>query len=225
MTDRHRGQVERFAPGFRDRILARSVVTAPPTFERHNANLVGGDITGGARPRSLVRPVTRPRPVRDAAEGRLLVLFVHAARRRRARDVRIPRRTSRARHTAAMRVLGAALLVAATGAGIAGAAGPSIRPGVGIAAIRLGMTEAQLRVVLGRPEASHREPSTFGRVRAVLQYDGTTYTVILDGRPGALRVTAVSTTLARHRSPEGFGVGTPNGPSGPGSRPGSAASR
>ena len=108
-----------------------------------------------------------------------------------------------------MRLLSAALLVAAAGAGIAWAAGPSIRPGVGIAPIRLGMTEAQLRVAIGRPEASHREPSTFGRVRAVLQYDGATYTVILDGRPGALLVTAVSTTLARHRSPEGFGVGTP----------------
>jgi hypothetical protein len=108
-----------------------------------------------------------------------------------------------------VRRLGAAVLVAAVGAGVAGAAAPSIRPGVGIAAITLGMTEAELRTALGRPEASHREPSTFGRLRAVLQYDGARYTVILDGRPGALRVTAVSTTLARHRSPEGFGVGTP----------------
>lgn len=108
-----------------------------------------------------------------------------------------------------MRFLAVALLVAAAGAGSTGAAGPSIRPGVGIGTIRLGMTEAQLPVVLGRPEASHREPSTFGRLRAVLQYQGATYTVILDGRPGALRVTAVSTTLARHRSAEGFGVGTP----------------
>jgi hypothetical protein len=107
-----------------------------------------------------------------------------------------------------VRFLAVAVLVVAAGAGAAGAAGPSIRPGVGIAAIRLGMTETQLRVALGRPEASHREPSTFGRLRAVFQYDGATYTVILDGRPGALRVTAVSTTLARHRSPEGFGVGT-----------------
>jgi hypothetical protein len=106
-----------------------------------------------------------------------------------------------------VRFLAVALLV--VGAGAAGAAGPSIKAGVGIGTIRLGMTEAQLRIALGRPEASHREPSTFGRLRAVLQYDGATYTVILDGRPGALRVTAVSTTLARHRSAEGFGVGTP----------------
>src|SRR5436189_122656 len=39
-------QVERFAPGFRDRILARSVLT-PADFERRNANLIGGDINGG----------------------------------------------------------------------------------------------------------------------------------------------------------------------------------
>ena len=39
-------QVERFAPGFRSTILARSVMT-PADLERHNANLVGGDIAGG----------------------------------------------------------------------------------------------------------------------------------------------------------------------------------
>jgi phytoene dehydrogenase-like protein len=40
-------QVERFAPGFRDCIAARSVMT-PADFEQHNANLIGGDIGGGA---------------------------------------------------------------------------------------------------------------------------------------------------------------------------------
>lgn len=40
-------QVERFAPGFRDCILARSVM-GPADLERHNRNLVGGDIGGGA---------------------------------------------------------------------------------------------------------------------------------------------------------------------------------
>jgi phytoene dehydrogenase-like protein len=46
MTDRIENQIERFAPGFRDRILARSIL--PPTeLERRNANLVGGDIAGG----------------------------------------------------------------------------------------------------------------------------------------------------------------------------------
>src|SRR5438046_1492578 len=50
-------QVERFAPGFRDTILARSTMT-PSAMERHNANLVGGDITGGANMLSQV--YTRP---------------------------------------------------------------------------------------------------------------------------------------------------------------------
>jgi phytoene dehydrogenase-like protein len=39
-------QVERFAPGFRERILARSVLT-PAGFESRNANYIGGDISGG----------------------------------------------------------------------------------------------------------------------------------------------------------------------------------
>lgn len=47
MTERIEAQIERFAPGFRDTVLARCV--APPAeLERRNANLVGGDINGGA---------------------------------------------------------------------------------------------------------------------------------------------------------------------------------
>jgi phytoene dehydrogenase-like protein len=40
-------QVERFAPGFRSRILARHIFT-PADLEQNNSNLVGGDIAGGA---------------------------------------------------------------------------------------------------------------------------------------------------------------------------------
>ena len=40
-------QIERFAPGFRDCIAARSVMS-PADFEKRNPNLVGGDINGGA---------------------------------------------------------------------------------------------------------------------------------------------------------------------------------
>ncbi|HEX3630133.1 MAG TPA: FAD-dependent oxidoreductase, partial [Candidatus Dormibacteraeota bacterium] len=47
MTDRIESQIERFAPGFRNRILQRSVMT-PADIERHNANCVGGDINGGS---------------------------------------------------------------------------------------------------------------------------------------------------------------------------------
>jgi phytoene dehydrogenase-like protein len=46
MTERMEAQVERFAPGFRDRILARRTHTAPD-MEAHDANYVGGDINAG----------------------------------------------------------------------------------------------------------------------------------------------------------------------------------
>lgn len=57
MTAGIENQVERFAPGFRKRILARSVMT-PSALEDHNANLVGGDINGGAAtfPQLFLRP-------------------------------------------------------------------------------------------------------------------------------------------------------------------------
>ena len=45
-TDAIEAQVERFAPGFRETILARSVL-GPAALEAHNANLVGGDVSGG----------------------------------------------------------------------------------------------------------------------------------------------------------------------------------
>ena len=47
MTARVEAQIERFAPGFRDCILAKKV-SSPAVLESMNANLVGGDISGGA---------------------------------------------------------------------------------------------------------------------------------------------------------------------------------
>lgn len=63
-------QVERYAPGFRERILARSVLT-PADLERRNANLVGGDISGGVMdlPQIFARPVARPTPYRTPLPG------------------------------------------------------------------------------------------------------------------------------------------------------------
>ena len=63
MTARIEAQVERFAPGFRDLILARSSM-GPAALERHNANLVGGDIGGGANTlfRLLFGPALRRVP-------------------------------------------------------------------------------------------------------------------------------------------------------------------
>jgi phytoene dehydrogenase-like protein len=67
MTERIEAQVERFAPGFRARVLARHSM-GPADLERHNPNLVGGDINGGEstlaqlffRPAVRLNPYTTP---------------------------------------------------------------------------------------------------------------------------------------------------------------------
>jgi phytoene dehydrogenase-like protein len=69
MTDRIEQQIERFAPGFRDVVLARHVTSAP-AFEAYNPSYIGGDITGGnldlrqffARPRLSLHPWATPCP-------------------------------------------------------------------------------------------------------------------------------------------------------------------
>jgi phytoene dehydrogenase-like protein len=57
MTERIHDQIERFAPGFRERILAVSV-KGPAELERYNPNYVGGDINGGLQ--GLTQLFTRP---------------------------------------------------------------------------------------------------------------------------------------------------------------------
>jgi phytoene dehydrogenase-like protein len=57
MLDRVEQQIERFAPGFRECVLARSLL-APAGIEAHNANLVGGDIAAGVN--DLRQFFTRP---------------------------------------------------------------------------------------------------------------------------------------------------------------------
>jgi phytoene dehydrogenase-like protein len=63
MSERIESQIERFAPGFRSRIRARSLMNTA-AMEADNANYIGGDIAGGVRnPFSLVlnpRPYTTP---------------------------------------------------------------------------------------------------------------------------------------------------------------------
>jgi phytoene dehydrogenase-like protein len=70
MTDRIEAQVERFAPGFRDLILARSAL-GPADFERRNRNIVGGDINGGLMDlrQLFFRPVRRLVPYRTPVKG------------------------------------------------------------------------------------------------------------------------------------------------------------
>ncbi len=79
-SDRHvermEAQVERFAPGFRERILARHVLT-PAELQRRNANLVGGDVGGGSYSldQVLFRPVRSLAPYRTPVRG----LFIGSA--------------------------------------------------------------------------------------------------------------------------------------------------
>jgi phytoene dehydrogenase-like protein len=70
MTERIEAQIERFAPGFRERILAkRTAGTAE--LERWNPNLVGGDINGGYMDlrQLFTRPMPRPNPYSTPARG------------------------------------------------------------------------------------------------------------------------------------------------------------
>jgi phytoene dehydrogenase-like protein len=71
MRERIEAQVERFAPGFTSRILARHVMT-PADVERHNANNVGGDINGGVA--DLRQLFIRPTPRLYATPNRQLYL-------------------------------------------------------------------------------------------------------------------------------------------------------
>jgi phytoene dehydrogenase-like protein len=70
MSGRIEAQVERFAPGFRDRILAKSVTTAVG-LERYNPGYVGGDITAGASTlrQTFGRPALRWNPYRTPLNG------------------------------------------------------------------------------------------------------------------------------------------------------------
>lgn len=70
MTGRIESQIERFAPGFRDRVLARRTRTAAD-LEGHNPNYVGGDISGGMATlrQTLFRPTVRWDNYRTPLEG------------------------------------------------------------------------------------------------------------------------------------------------------------
>ena len=70
MATRLEAQIERFAPGFHDCILARHTMTSP-MLEQRNNNLVGGDINGGLADlrQLLARPVLSPEPYRTAVPG------------------------------------------------------------------------------------------------------------------------------------------------------------
>jgi len=70
MTARIESQIERFAPGFRECILARHTMNCA-AMEQRNPNLIGGDINGGAADfwQLLARPVLSTTPYRTAIPG------------------------------------------------------------------------------------------------------------------------------------------------------------
>lgn len=70
MTDAIESQIERFAPGFKETILARTS-TGPAGLEAYNANYIGGDIAGGATDglQLVARPILSPHPYRSGAPG------------------------------------------------------------------------------------------------------------------------------------------------------------
>ena len=70
ISARIENQIERFAPGFRDCILARHTMN-PANLEKSNRNLVGGDINGGAANlwQLIARPVLSPAPYRTPLAG------------------------------------------------------------------------------------------------------------------------------------------------------------
>jgi len=70
MSDAIERQIKRFAPGFRDCVLERHVAGAAD-LQKHNANLVGGDINGGANDlwQLFARPIVSPTPYRTPLRG------------------------------------------------------------------------------------------------------------------------------------------------------------
>ncbi len=70
MTARIEAQIERFAPGFSERVLARHV-SGPADLERYNPNYVGGDINGGLQDMGqlFTRPTRSLDPYRTPVDG------------------------------------------------------------------------------------------------------------------------------------------------------------
>jgi phytoene dehydrogenase-like protein len=73
MTTQIENQIERFAPGFRDTILAR-VTTNTKQMEAYNPNYIGGDIIGGTQDllQQFARPVPSLNPYKTPIKGMYL---------------------------------------------------------------------------------------------------------------------------------------------------------
>lgn len=84
-----------------------------------------------------------------------------------------------------------------------------IRHGAGIGELRLGMSYAEVRRILGGPQTvDRREQLTRGRRYLEFSWDFGWWTVGFMGRPGRMRVVSIQTLSRRERTVEGLGVGS-----------------
>lgn len=70
MTDKIESQIERFAPGFKEKIISKKITSASG-LENYNSNYIGGDINGGlfAWNQLLTRPAVKINPYKIPVEG------------------------------------------------------------------------------------------------------------------------------------------------------------
>lgn len=108
--------------------------------------------------------------------------------------------------------LGAVLVAAAVAASTAGSAPARdalVRPGAGIGKVRLGMTLAEVRRAVGRPQLLNRRVRAgFGRTYVEYAWDYGALTVGFFARAGRLRAARISTTSPSERTREGLGRGS-----------------
>ena len=90
MADAIENQTERFAPGFKETILAKQTIS-PQAFEAHNPNFVGGAVTGGAADMTqlFTRPVARLDPYSTPKSPTVQLFSFNATGGRRSWNVRI----------------------------------------------------------------------------------------------------------------------------------------
>jgi hypothetical protein len=114
------------------------------------------------------------------------------------------------RRWVALVLVGCGVAVASSASGAPERSVP-IRVGQGIGPVNLGMTAAQVRRSLGRPQGVVERRMAGGQPYAELQYGFGAWAVGFLGRTGNRRVVLIATGLARHRTPDGVGVGTKEG--------------
>lgn len=109
---------------------------------------------------------------------------------------------------------GIALLVAVIAVGTAAAATPHVQqrivPGVSIGKIKMGMTLAEVRKVLGAPESVITEEQRgFGRLYREYSWNLTEWRIGFDVQRGRARVVTIGTSTRAERTAEAIGPGTP----------------